>query len=77
MMGDESGRRGDGEEVREREFRRFGHEWVVLVDIAEEAAAAAAVMVVVVVMVESEIAGVNLGERIHKATFRMCDPKGA
>lgn len=49
MVGHASGRRGGGEELRKklrkRQFRRFGHEWVVLVEIADEEAVVAVVMV--------------------------------
>lgn len=74
MVGHASGRRGDGEDVRKklrkRQFRRFGHQWVVLVEIADEEAVVAVVMVeiadeeavvaVVIVMVERETAVVVL-----------------
>lgn len=60
MVGHASGRRGDGEDVRKklrkRQFRRFGHQWVVLVEIADEEA----VVAVVIVVVESETAVVVL-----------------
>lgn len=60
MVGHASGRRGDGEELRKklrkRQFRRFGHRWVVLVEIADEEA----VVAVVIVMVERETAVVVL-----------------
>lgn len=95
MVGHASGRRGDGKEVRKklrkRQFRRFGHQWVVLVEIAEEEEAVVAVvmveiadeeagMAVVIVVVERETAVVVLEDCFDKGVpmaIRMCGPKRA
>lgn len=94
MVGHASGRRGDGEDVRKklrkRKFRRFGHQWVVLVEIADEEAVVAVVMVeiadeearmaVVIVVVERETAVVVLEDCFDKGlpmAIRMCGPKRA
>lgn len=94
MVGHASGRRGDGEDVRKklrkRQFRRFGHQWVVLVEIADEEAVVAVVMVeiadeearmaVVIVVVERETAVVVLENGFDKGlpmAIRMCGPKRA
>lgn len=91
MVGHASGRRGAGEDVRKkprkRAFRRFGHQWVVLVEIADEEAVVAVViadeeagMAVVIVVVERETAVVVLEDCFDKGlpmAIRMCGPKRA
>lgn len=91
MVGHASGRRGDGEELRKkprkRKFRRFGHQWVVLVEIVDEEAVVAvviadeeAVVAVVIVVVERETAVVVLEDCFDKGlpmAIRMCGPKRA